>query len=68
MAVIKPDISYAIRCVTAISQLHTIQLRKARSNILKSVPTDTMRHNTTPTPTMGQLYATGSGITQQASH
>ncbi len=24
-----------------------------------------MRHNTTLTPTMGQLYVTGSGITQQ---
>ncbi len=68
MVVIKPDVSYAIMCVTAISRLHTIQLRKPRSNILKSVPTDTMRHTTTLTPTMGQLYATGSGITQQASH
>ncbi len=63
MAVIESDISYAINCVAAISELHT-QSNYAGSNILKSVLTDIMRHSATLTPTMGQLYATGSGTTQ----
>ncbi len=46
-------------------ELPSVSYAIAWSNILKSVLTDIMRHNTILTPTMGQLYATGSGISQQ---